>query len=92
MTKNLDGAVNPLGSNNIQAFLSTVWQKKPLLIAEAYPNFTPLIGAEELAELACEEVEVPIVIQDLNNDRWQVRHGSFEESAFSSLPKSHWAL
>ena len=36
-------------------FLADYWQKKPLLIKQAIPNFTGLLTPDELAGLACED-------------------------------------
>ena len=36
-------------------FLAEYWQKKPLIIKNAFANFQDPISPEELAGLACEE-------------------------------------
>ena len=92
MTKKLSSTFTPLGNIDVQTFLSSIWQKKPLLIPNAYPNLNPLLNAQELAGLACEEeVEARIVINEVD-DQWRLLNGSFEEADFTSLPKSHWTL
>lgn len=79
-------------------FLSNHWQKKPLLIPAAFPEYKPPISAEELAGLACEDfIESRIISEHTENDqsiksRWQLESGPFAESRFSTLPESHWTL
>ena len=84
---------NPFGEISIEQFLHEYWQKKPLLIRNAFPDFTSLISAEELAGLACEEnIESRIIKHDSKNDTWQLLHGPFDDNSFAHLPESHWTL
>lgn len=77
-----------------QQFLQQYWQKKPLLIRQAYPAFESPILAEELAGLACEpEIESRLIEEHgRNGNTWQVSTGPFSASTFSQLPESHWTL
>jgi 50S ribosomal protein L16 3-hydroxylase len=76
-----------------QQFLSQYWQKKPLLIRQALPDFDPIISAEELAGLACEEeVESRLIEEQGEAGPWQCRHGPFTDEDFAVLPDSHWTL
>lgn len=84
---------NLFGEISIQTFLKEYWQKKPLLVRNAFPNFESFISAEELAGLACEAmVESRLISYQSDNDTWQTKHGPFLEDSFSSLPTSHWTL
>lgn len=83
----------PLGNISVETFLREYWQKKPLLIRQAYPNFECPIEADELAGLACEaEVESRLVLENEEGKPWQLHNGPFPESRFASLPPSHWTL
>ena len=83
----------PLGEMSAETFLREYWQKKPLLIRNAFPDFEPPVSADELAGLACEEdVESRLVIQDAEGDQWALENGPFEDARFSELPESHWTL
>ncbi|MDH5183320.1 MAG: cupin domain-containing protein [Gammaproteobacteria bacterium] len=76
-----------------EEFLRDYWQKKPLLIRQALPGFTPHFSADELGGLALEEeVESRLVIEKDGSEPWQVIHGPLKESLFSTLPPSHWTL
>ncbi|MCG3144413.1 MAG: 50S ribosomal protein L16 3-hydroxylase [Gammaproteobacteria bacterium] len=82
-----------LGGLRIDAFLRRHWQKKPLLVRRAMPGLRPLLTAEELAGLACEEdVSSRLVIEKGGTRPWQVIHGPLSASDFRRLPRSHWTL
>ncbi len=82
-----------LGDLTPERFLAEYWQKKPLLIRQAFPDLEPVIEADDLAGLACEEdVEARIVLQNPASDYWELQQGPFEEAHFGQLPPSHWTL
>lgn len=72
-------------------FLAEYWQKKPLLIRQAIPNFNGLLNPSELAGLACEEDVQARIIQN-QGQQWTVEDGPFDESDFTALPESDWTL
>jgi 50S ribosomal protein L16 3-hydroxylase len=72
-------------------FLTEYWQKKPLLIRQAIPNFKGLLSPNDLAGLACEDdVQARIIIQ--KKDVWQVKHGPFDDADFNKLGKKNWTI
>ncbi len=78
------------GELSPEKFLAEYWQKKPLLIKQAFKNFEDTIPADELAGLAMEaEIESRIVSMD-NKGNWQVDHGPFED--FSQYGEENWTL
>ncbi len=78
---------------DLERFLHTYWQKKPLLMRGALPGFVSPLEPGELAGLACEEeVESRIVLQQTGDPAWVVRHGPFREADFDALPETHWTL
>ncbi|MGB0205831.1 MAG: JmjC domain-containing protein [Neptuniibacter sp.] len=83
----------PLGDISLEVFLRDYWQKKPLLIRNAFPNFEPPVSAEELAGLALEEeIESRLIIQSDDGTDWQLKHGPFTEELFTTLPEKNWTL
>ncbi|WP_374604029.1 JmjC domain-containing protein [Arenimonas sp.] len=75
------------------AFLRDYWQKRPLLIRQAFPGFQSPISPEDLAGLACEEAALSrIVLHDRKRDRWELRTGPFDEAMFPELPRQDWTL
>lgn len=78
---------------SVDEFLSEYWQKQPLLIPNAFPNFESPLSPDELAELSLEEdIESRIVIEQGKSGLWELQTGPFEESTFTHLPDSHWSL
>ncbi|MCU8068747.1 cupin domain-containing protein [Shewanella sp. SM32] len=74
---------------DIAQFLSEYWQKKPLLIKKAFPQFEDPISADELAGLACEEEISSRIVVTKDND-WEVVQGPFED--YDSYGETHWQL
>jgi ribosomal protein L16 Arg81 hydroxylase len=67
----------------VEEFLREHWQKKPLLVRQAFPGYEPPLSPEDLAGLACEESALSRLVQhDRKHDAWRVRSGPFEESEF----------
>ncbi|WP_146909306.1 cupin domain-containing protein [Arenimonas daejeonensis] len=89
----VDGAgLPPLGMAP-EKFLRDYWQKRPLLVRNAFPGFVSPITPEDLAGLACEEAALArIVLHDRKRDRWELRNGPFAEESFPKLPKKDWTL
>ncbi len=82
-----------LGNTTQSDFLKQYWQKKPLLIRQAFPDITSPISPEELAGLACEEgIESRLIQEQGAESPWELRYGPFEEEDFTSLPQTHWSL
>lgn len=84
---------SPLNDISVGEFLRDYWQKKPLLIRGALPDFRCPVTPEELAGLACEpEVESRLIQEHGADGGWQVRNGPFSEEDFLALPDSHWTV
>jgi 50S ribosomal protein L16 3-hydroxylase len=82
-----------LGGLSLRRFLAEYWQKRPLLIRGALPNFSDPLSPEELAGLACEpEVTARLVLERDGETHWALRHGPFTNQDFLSLPETHWTL
>ncbi|WP_459744929.1 ribosomal protein uL16 3-hydroxylase [Pseudomonas sp. 3A(2025)] len=89
---NPDTPLQLLGGMSARVFLRDYWQKKPLLIRQALPDFQSPIDPDELAGLALEEeVESRLVIEQ-GERPWEMRRGPFAEDAFSELPEREWTL
>lgn len=85
-------AKQPLGMSPMQ-FLRDYWQKRPLLIRNAFVDFTPPLQPDDLAGLACEDgVLARLIVHDPKRDRWQVNPGPLQEADFGNTPNSHWTL
>ncbi len=84
-------ALTLLGGLTPSEFLTEYWQKKPLLIKNAIPNFAGLLSPEDLAGLACED-EVQSRIAQIKAKKWALKNGPFDEADFSKLPNKDWTL
>lgn len=83
----------PLAGMSPETFLAEYWQKKPLLIRNAFPDYETDITPEELAGLSCDTDAPSRIIAERGLDYpWQVKHGPFDEEDFTSLHDTHWTL
>ncbi|HIA07676.1 MAG TPA: cupin domain-containing protein [Chromatiaceae bacterium] len=74
-------------------FLLNFWQKSPLLIRQAIPDFVCPLSPDELAGLACEDYsESRLVLEKYGAKPWELRHGPFTDEHFAALPDTHWTL
>lgn len=86
------GDRGPLGMPPAE-FLRDYWQKRPLLIRNAFPGFEAPLQPEDLAGLACEEFALARLIRhDRASDGWQVATGPFDEALFPGLGDHDWTL
>lgn len=81
----------------VTVFLRDYWQKKPLLIRQAFADFHSPVSADELAGFALDEDVVSrLVVETPSTDgkpsQWQVSHGPFAADTFAYLPPTHWTL
>ena len=80
-----------LGGLTTEEFLRNYWQKKPLLIRQAFSQFNGLLDRSQLLDLACtEDVQSRLVTQ--RHGQWQVRDGPFRAAKFNSLGRSKWTV
>lgn len=76
---------------NADAFLRDYWQKRPLLIRNAWSAWSNPLEPDELAGLACEAgIESRLIEQ--TGENWKVEHGPIPEARFAKLGGSPWTL
>ena len=74
---------------DIDQFLREYWQKKPLLIRNAFRDWQNPLEPNELAGLACEEeIESRLICQ--TDAGWEMEQGPLAEERLSGLHESHW--
>jgi 50S ribosomal protein L16 3-hydroxylase len=82
-----------LGSVSVARFLREHWQKKPLLVRGAFPQFVDPLTPEEVAGLACEDgVESRLVRERGGARPWEVTWGPHAASTFEHLPERDWTI
>jgi 50S ribosomal protein L16 3-hydroxylase len=78
-----------LGGISPEQFMSQYWQKKPLLIRAAVPDFKPLVADIDLLEMAAnEEVESRLVEHTAKG--WKLTPGPIDKPP--SMKKKDWTL
>ncbi|HDZ55443.1 MAG TPA: cupin domain-containing protein [Pseudomonas xinjiangensis] len=81
-----------LGGLTAEVFLRDYWQRKPLLIRQAFPEFDNPLTPDELAGLALEEEIESRIVLEHGAHPWELRRGPFTEDDFKALPESSWTL
>ncbi|PJI46014.1 MAG: cupin [Pseudomonas sp.] len=81
-----------LGGISAEEFLRDYWQKKPLLVRQAIPDFKSPLDPDELAGLALEEMIESRIVLEHGDSPWELRRGPFQEDTFSQMPERDWTL
>ncbi|WDY59785.1 ribosomal protein uL16 3-hydroxylase [Pseudomonas sp. PSKL.D1] len=89
---NPDTPLQLLGGISAREFMRDYWQKKPLLVRQAFPDFESPIDPDELAGLALEEEIESRIVLEHGAHPWELRRGPFEEDTFADLPEKDWTL
>ena len=89
---NPDTPLQLLGGLTARQFMRDYWQKKPLLVRQAFTDFESPIDADELAGLALEEEVESRLVLERGETPWELRRGPFTEDTFGSLPERDWTL
>jgi len=80
-----------LGGLSPAQFMRRYWQKKPLLIRNAFPDFKPFLNRQALFAMAADEaVESRMIVSKPAG--WQLKHGPFARTAFPPLKQKRWTL
>jgi 50S ribosomal protein L16 3-hydroxylase len=80
-----------LGGLTPRQFMKRHWQKKPLLVRHAIPNFVSCLGRAELVALAGQEgVESRLII---NSDKgWKMKHGPLAKRSLPPFSRKKWTF
>lgn len=80
-----------LGGLTTAEFLRDYWQKRPLLIRQALPQFSGLLEPAQLMDLACDpDIEARLVAE--RRGRWQLQRSPFMQKDFGAQGKSGWTV
>ena len=80
-----------LGRLSVNEFLRDYWQKKPLLIRQAFPAFGGLLDAQQLIALACTEgVQARLVSQ--RRGKFELQEAPFEPEDLHKPGKDKWTV
>ncbi len=91
---NVNQPLTLLGGISPTEFMRTYWQRKPLLVRQAIPDFKPLLSRPALFDLAeHNEVESRLVIGANGGQRdWQMQRGPFKRRMIPKLTERDWTL
>lgn len=79
-----------LGGLSPERFMKRHWQKKPLLVRQAIPGFSPLLSRAALFDLAADEaVESRLITRQ---GGWRLRHGPLPRRSLPPLNQPQWTL
>ena len=84
-----------LGGLSPAAFMTRHWQKKPLLVRQAWPGVAPPLDRAALFALAgSDDVESRLVAREgtAKHARWRVRKGPLPRRALPPLSRAGWTL
>ena len=80
-----------LGGMSPATFMRRHWQKKPLVVRQAWPGVQPPIGRAALFDLAgAEGVESRLLTAF--DGGWKLRHGPFARRALPAVKRPNWTL
>ncbi len=86
---NIDTPLVLLGNLTPRTFMRRYWQRKPLVIRQAIPDFKPSLSMAEIKQLARrDEVESRLIWRDGNN--WKMKNGPFNR--LPAARGSNWTL
>ena len=80
-----------LGGLSAREFLADYWQKKPLLIRGAIPEFRNLLSLPELFDLAGrDDCESRLITG--SGKKWTLEHGPFDPRDLGAMPRRNWTI
>jgi 50S ribosomal protein L16 3-hydroxylase len=80
-----------LGGMTPAAFMTRHWQRRPLLVRQAWPGVVPPVDRAGVFALAArDDVESRFVARD--GDAWQVRHGPMRRRSMPPLTRPGWTV
>ena len=80
-----------LGGLTPHQFMKRHWQKKPLLVRNAIPNFVPCVDRAQLVVLAGQEgVESRLIVD--SEKGWRMRHGPIPKRSLPPLSQKKWTF
>lgn len=80
-----------LGGLTPSQFMKRHWQKKPLLVRNAIPDFVPCVDRADLVALAGEEgVESRLIVDSPKG--WKMKHGPFTKRSLPPFSQKKWTF
>ncbi|MBU6257250.1 MAG: cupin domain-containing protein [Burkholderiales bacterium] len=87
----VDAPLTLLGGLSPARFMRLHWQRKPLLVRQAWPGVAPPVARAALFDLAArDDVEARLVERE--GERWRVRQGPLPRRALPPVSRAAWTL
>ena len=87
----MPGSPAPLGGISLDQFMRRHWQRRPLLVRGAFPDFQSPVSPGDLFALAArDDVESRLVTSF--GGRWRLARGPFERDELPSPRRRQWTL
>lgn len=80
-----------LGKHPVARFMRETWQRRPLLIRQALPEFRSPVTPERLFQLAGQD-DVESRCVTAFRGRWRLAHGPFPPATLPPLSRRNWSL
>lgn len=84
-------AVSWLGGLTPAQFMKRHWQKKPLLVRNAFPDFVPPVSITEVLDLCGNDLAQSRLIKK-SKTKWSLAHGPFSPRQIPSIKKADWTV
>lgn len=79
------------GELDLPSFLRDYWQRRPLLLRQAFPGFRPLLTRAQLFALAARD-DVESRLLQHSGRRWQLDHGPIARRRLPPVEQGNWTL
>ncbi len=92
MSNPINTPLEILGGISAEVFLRDYWQKKPLLIRKAIPDFVSPLDGNDLAGLSLEDMVESRIVLEHGAAPWELKQGPFDDDTYNTLPERDWTL
>lgn len=89
---NLQEPLALLGGRSPAAFTRSHWQRKPLLVRQAWPGVQPPASRAELFALAGQDGVESRIVEHPPGQAWQLQRGPFGRRQFPPVRRPGWTL
>lgn len=85
--------VSWLGGLTPKQFMARHWQKKPLLVRGAFPEFEPAVTIQTIRRLATlEDAQSRLIQYNRKKNSWSLDHGPFESRDIPAMAAADWTI
>ncbi len=88
----LDAPLSFLGGLSARRFVNEYWQKKPLFVPRAFPEFKDLVDFDGLCRYAQRADVISRRVSRSGDEDWSLEHGPFTRRDLIKPLSPHWSL